>query len=382
MSNRIASVICEYNPFHNGHEYMLQQMRFAGITHIAAIMSGNFTQRGEAALLHKKLRAEAAINCGADLVIELPLTFSCAGAERFSLGGVCLTDALGCIDELWFGSESGNTDILVKVAQVLSSDKITPILKKFLSEGITFASARQKAVSEFIGDEYASVLSSPNDILGVGYIASLLEIGSSVIPHALKRSGAAHDSIFGSGNIQSASAIRSLISSGYDYSDFVPDKSFNIINQNNKYLSGSNAEQIFQSAVMCRLKMMTAEDFLRLPDVSEGLENRFVRAASEAMTLDELCSMVKTKRYTLSRIRRIILYSLLGLEKDKLSRIPLYIHVLAANERGHEILHLARRNSSLPLINGSSGFRKLNEEAKKMSALEQRADKLYDYLLS
>ena len=142
---KISCVVCEYNPFHNGHEYMLRELRRRGTTHIAAIISGNFTQRGEAAVFDKRTRAKAALTCGADLVIEMPVSFACAGAERFAFGGVFLAEALGCVNELAFGSESGDIDLIRKAADAVCDDEVNSLIPRFLSFGMTYAAARQKA---------------------------------------------------------------------------------------------------------------------------------------------------------------------------------------------------------------------------------------------
>ena len=186
---KTSAVICEFNPFHNGHAYLLQEARKRGATHIITIMSGNFTQRGEPAIFDKYTRTRAALMCGADLVAELPLTYAAAYAERFAYGGVYLAKAFGCTNELVFGSESGDADAIIKAAKAVSDSAVRKLMKYELSGGMTFAAAREKAVFDICGNEISDILGSPNDILGVEYCKALLSLNSAIRPVAVKRIG-------------------------------------------------------------------------------------------------------------------------------------------------------------------------------------------------
>ena len=374
---KISCVICEYNPFHNGHKYMLGELRRRGTTHIAAIMSGNFTQRGEAAIFDKRIRARAALEGGADLVIELPVSFACAGAERFAYGGVYIAQALGCADELAFGSETGDIGIIEKAAAAVCSDEVNKLIPVFLSSGMTYAAAREKAVGQIFGSDISSVLHSPNDILGTEYIKALRHINSSMSPAAVKRIGAAHNSFEINGNIASASHIRSLIYGGdSDAAKFIPDFAADIYSGAEDRPPPGGRMKKLEDIIMYRLRTMTAQDIAALPEISEGLENRLYDAVHSSCTIEEIISATKSKRYTRSRIARIITYALLCFKKDRLFECPVYIRVLGMNSRGREILKCAGKKASLPIVmrySDAAGDKTL----KEMFDMESLCDDIY-----
>ena len=202
----VAGIIAEYNPFHNGHALLIEKARQAGATHIVAVMSGNFVQRGEPALFHHHVRARAALSARADLVLQLPVPYAVSGARSFARAGVEILDAFGC-DWLVFGSECGDADIIVKAADAVYSDEIKPLIADELKKGISFASARENALRA-INAEYADTIKSPNNILGVEYAAAIRHIGSRMKPVTFMREGAAHDSAKADEDIASASLIR------------------------------------------------------------------------------------------------------------------------------------------------------------------------------
>lgn len=381
-NTRISAVICEFNPLHNGHAQLLQRMRENGTTHIVALMSGNFTQRGEPAAFDKMVRARAAIACGADLVAELPVSFACAGAERFARGGVLLSDSFGCIDELCFGSECGDIDLLNAAADAVSSPALGTSLKTNLDSGMTFAAARQRAVHELFGEKCACVLSDPNDILATEYIKAIRSAGSNIKPIAFLRQGAAHDSSIISGSITSAKNIRCMISNSEDYSRFIPDAAKEIYYGAKCFSGSGKAFSRLETSALYRLKTMSNDEIACLPDVSEGLENRFADAAIKASTLPELIDLIKTKRYTRSRICRIIMSAVLGITKDSLSERPEYIRVLCARKGGYEILRMAKGKSTLPVLSRKADVRSLDLSGKAAFELEERADMLYSYFNS
>ena len=206
----ICGIICEYNPFHNGHSFHIEETKKALDCGIVCVMSGNYVQRGDIAVLNKTARAEAAIRCGADLVIELPLPWAVATAERFSSGAVSLLDSLGSITHLSFGAEYDNLEQLQKAAEILCSDSLNELIPKYCSSGITFAAAREKAMNE-IAPELSSLLTSPNNILAIEYLKALKKRNSSILPYAVKRTGADHDSSLFTEKTASASLIREMI---------------------------------------------------------------------------------------------------------------------------------------------------------------------------
>lgn len=378
MKMKISSVICEYNPFHNGHEYMLRKMREGGATHIIACMSGNFTQRGIPAVYDKFTRAKAALLCGADLVTELPVSFACAGAEHFAFGGVSVLNSLGCVDELCFGSESGNIGLLKKTAEYITDDCVCESLKKYLAQGMTFAAARQNAAAELYGEECATMLTSPNDILGIEYIKALNQLKSRMVPKTIQRQGAAHDSEKADGNTASAMYIRRLIQCGDDlFAQLMPGRAFDVFMSSKNQPPECGRHTKLEGFMLYRLRTMTQRQIAQLPEVSEGLENRIFQAVRTACSIEEVINRTKTKRYTYARIRRILNYALLGITKQDYSMPVQYIRILGFNERGREILKSAKKTSSLPIIMRYADIRQPGTDAVRMFDLESRADDIY-----
>lgn len=364
----ISAVICEYNPFHNGHKYMLDEMKRSGSDCIIACMSGNFTQRGEPAVLDKNIRAAAAVQNGADLVIELPVTYACSGAERFAMGGVYILDKCGCADRLCFGSEEGSLDVLVKAAAAEKDPLTAAKIKEYLKDGRTFASAREAAMRDIIGGS-ADILKQPNNILGVEYIKALASLGSSMEPFTIKRKGSAHDSENPEGDTASASFIRKLMRDGEDYSKYVP--------QSEKQVSGIVDMNALEGAVLYRLKTMFREEYSALPDMSEGLENRLYNAARDGNSVEEIMMAAKCKRYTLARIRRAVMHSFLRLTEKDFELKPQYIRVMGFSETGREALKLMKKTARLPIVTRQSDVMKLSGEGRYLIELERRCDRIY-----
>lgn len=373
---KISAVICEYNPFHNGHEYMLSEMKKGGAEYIVACMSGNFCQRGEAAVYDKYTRTKAALKGGADLVIELPVSFACAGAERFAYGGVSLIDSLGCVDELVFGSECGDTELLTLIAEALADEKLNDELKNALSHGVTFASARQSALEKIIGEK-ASLLSQPNNILAVEYIKALRKINSDIQPRTILRKYADHDGDKEFNGFAGAKYIREKIISGEDYKSLVPEYAFDIYNNAEFPPPLCGRMKKLEPVILYKLRTMDVSEIACLPDISEGLENRIISAVRDSAGIDELIDKIKTKRYTRARIQRILMYALLGVKKNELSSKPCYIHILGFNEKGREILKIAKKSASLPVIMKYSDIKKADEQAQSDYIFESRADDIY-----
>lgn len=371
-----AGIICEYNPFHNGHLSLIRRLRESGADRIVAVMSGNFVQRGDTALLSKWARAKQALLCGADLVVELPLPWAIAGAEKFAFGGVSLLNALGA-DIIGFGSERGSIESLRTASEALSSDRLREAMRRELSGGATFASARQKAVETLFGRETASLLREPNNILGIEYLRALERLSSSLIPRTFPREGPSHDSSSPGGTFASASKIRSLVRDGADCSAWLPPQAWNIlqgeISAGRAPADVKNAER----AILAKLRNMTRDEYSGLPDLSEGLENRVFAAVRKARGIEELYSLVKTKRYPLARIRRIILSAFLGLKAEDGAGEPPYLRVLGIGTGGKEILRQAGEKSAVPIITRSSDFQSLSGRAKKLADLEDRAADLF-----
>lgn len=363
---KIAAIICEYNPFHNGHKYHIEQTKKQyGATHIVCVMSGNFTQRGDVALCDKYERARAALKSGADLVLELPVAFSLASAEYFARGAVHIINSLGCVDMLSFGSETGNSDILKEAAGAvhfaLDSDDFTDYMKR----GLSYPAALKKVVEEYYTSDVVDILTGPNNILGVEYIRALDMAGGTIEPVTVKRYGAAHDSEEISRTV-SASKLRKMIRNGEDvtcYTDFSDYENYAVIER-------------LETAILAKLRTMTKSDFEKLPNGGGGIENRMVKAARTATTLPQLMLMIKSKNFTMSRIRRLILCAFLGITKNDLKNMPSYIRILGMNDKGKEILSAAKE-CPLPIDTSLSALSKTSDIAGKQARLEERAGNMY-----
>lgn len=385
--NKAAGVVAEFNPFHKGHEYLLKEVRNAGFSEIAVVMSGNFTQRGEAACALKEARVRAALLCGADLVVELPLPFAISSAERFSYAAVSILNSLGCLDSLVFGSETADTIALCDCAKKLNGLDGSPLLAQKLKEGSSFVKARADALKEICsnscgnscGESYEKILSNPNDTLGIEYIKALSKLGSSMKPHAVKRRGAGHDDEGADGETASASAIRELLLYGKTEKalSFLPAESAKIMRGEIEAGRAPYKSDKASLLMLDRLRRMSKEDFLNLPDVSEGLENRLFAAARSAVSLDGFLGEVKSKRYTLARIRRIALCAYLGVTKEYAASEPPYVRVLGFNSRGLKLLTKAKKSAQKPIFSRYSDFKSADALSKDFFELECRASDLY-----
>lgn len=340
-------IICEYNPFHNGHIYQIEETKKqTGATHIVAIMSGNYVQRGEPALMDKFKRAEIAVKNGVDLVIEMPVQYSLANAELFARCGVMLLGALRCVDGISFGSECGSVEQLTQCANAVQEVTTPENLKPLMEQGIPFPDAVQQLVSYKYGPLVGDILNSPNNILAVEYIKSLKILGllDKIKPFTIKREGAEHDSESHSSTIASGSYIRQLIDDGEDFSAFVPKETVDAVAEYEDKELLCWFEN-FERVLLYRLRTMSPQELAMTPDVGQGLENRIFQAARVATSLEDLLDKIKVKRYPMSRIKRILFNALFGIRTDDLKVPPTFGRILALNDRGAEILKMA---GSLP----------------------------------
>ncbi len=359
---KTAAVICEYNPFHYGHKFQLEQTRALGATHIVSVMSGDFTQRGDAAVCDKFARAKTALENGADLVLELPVRYSLCAAEGFARGAVGIISALGCVDMLSFGSESGDIAALREAAGAVEYAVRSDFFQLLMTSGNSYPAALAEAVNKFYTPDVYETISSPNNTLAVEYIKALDDIGSSIEPVTVQREGAEHDSADTAGKFASASAIRKLILSGEDYSAFAPE-------------TGSPAADLrrLEPAILAKLRCMKPEDFEQVYDAAAGLGERLYKAVRRAGSLEELYFLTKTKRYTLARIRRAVLCAFLGVEKKMLREKDAYIRILGMNPRGREILSAAKAaGCALPLDTSLRALMDTSREAHRQGAFQSR----------
>lgn len=366
-------IISEFNPFHTGHKHLIEKIKGENDT-VICVMSGNFVQRGDVAVLNKADRVRAALQNGADLVIELPCPYSLATAQRFAKGSVALLKATGIIDEICFGSESGDISVLLQIAEILSSNKFNEKIASRLKSGDTFAKIRTDLLSEYSKD-FAAALQNPNNILGVEYILAAKALSANFGFRTIKRIGAAHDSQSAE-KTASASYIREHILKGdlKSVEHFLPSK-----------IDTDNFADIkrLESAILASLRLNnTPERYALLPDISEGIENRIVEAVKTASTLEELFETIKTKRYTLSRIRRIILSAFLGITQEISAISQPYLRILGFTQKGQAALKEIAKTSDLPIICTASDANRLSGDAAELFQLECKASDLWALALN
>ena len=365
----MTGIVAEYNPLHNGHAWHLgETKRLSGGEPVVVVMSGNAVQRGEFALLDKRVRAEAALRCGADLVLELPVPWALSSAEGFARGAVALLGAAGC-DSISFGSESGNSAALLRCADALSNPRAQFRIRELTGEGVNYGAARQQAAEELAGAD-AERLWDPNDLLGAEYLAAAKELGFELAPLASKRRGADHDGTeSGETGFASASELRRRFLNGEDVGDGEPREVRDLLSVSDRqglsrrrddFSDPQRAEIVLLSA----LRTLPAERFERLPGAGEGFGRRLFRAAKEAGTLEELYQMAKTRRYALSRIRRMVLWAALGLEDGDADGTPPYLRVLGLGGRGQALLRELK--TDLPVITKPASVRKLGGRAERI----------------
>ena len=373
-----AGIITEYDPLHMGHVHLMAEARrlLGPDTGIICVMSGNYVQRGDFAIVSKFARAAAAVRSGADLVLELPVPWALSSAEGFAAGAVELLRAAGAVTHLVFGSEGGDAAPLIRCAEALCGQDFPPRLREELKRGDSFPAARQRALSALVAEEDAAALSRPNDTLGVEYCKALR--GSGIRPVAVPRRGAGHGSETAEGGFVSASAIRALIRAG--------DEETALSLMAPAMAEGYRAERAAgrapaalancERAVLARLRFLEEADWAALDPGNEGLYRRFARASRSAASAAELLEAVKTKRYPLARLRRMVFRAYLGLPPAPPER-PAYLRVLAANERGTALLAGMRKTASAPVLTRPAAVRRLGPEAQRLFDLEARADRLY-----
>lgn len=375
----VIGIVGEYNPFHNGHAYHIEESRKQAHEDAAVVcvMSGDFVQRGSPAAFSKFARAEAAVKSGVDLVLELPAPWALSSAEGFARGAVGLLGALGVVDTLSFGSESGDVKGLKKAAETLLGDEMSDRIRKVLceNEGISFAAARQKAL-ESIDPALASLLTEPNNILGIEYIKAILTQKLDISPMTVKRAGAAHDSA-GDTLPRSASDIRTRLQSGADISEDIPKAALEMYSTERKLGKGPVFYRDLEIAALSRLRTLSVSDFEKLPDCGEGLSERIAAAVRSETSLNAIADAAKSRRYAHSRIRRIIMCAALGIDKDTARGVPPYARVLAASEKGCRVLKEAKEKSSIPILTKPAAVRSLGKECEAMFELCSAAHDFY-----
>lgn len=374
-------IVAEFNPFHNGHRYLIEQGRKEGAQKIVCVMSGNFVQRGEPAICSKWRRAEMALNCGADLIVELPVSWAVSSAERFAYGAVSLFNSMGCVDKLLFGCENTDSHSLLSAASLCLSREYDKALKEFLSQGLSFPAAREKAIVSLSDPKTAEILKTPNNILGAEYCKALLRLNSSVSPVCITRKGAEHDSEITAQEFSSATAIRKMVSADTEkISRFMPREAFNLLMKADSEGRVLKNFKNLDKALIPMLRRADLTELSSLPDVSEGLEYKIKQAAQNGASFGEIADLAKSKRYTHSRLRRILLLFYLGIYKEDLTEAPPYIRVLGFNNKGRELLSQMKKSASLPVIMRYNDIVKLSGQCKNVFHRESRSVDMYNTL--
>lgn len=375
----IIGVVSEYNPFHLGHAHHLRQSRalVGDDAAVVCVLSGDFVQRGEAAMYSKFARAEAACRSGADLVIELPLPWCAASAEGFAQGAVSLLGALGAT-YLSFGSETGETEPLAQLARTLLEPDITGEIKTLMANDATlpFAAARQRVLETRLG-KTGALLSQPNNILAVEYLKAIYNRGHVMAPVTIKRLGAGHDTVSESSGPRSASQLREMIAQGADVSGYIPKAANRVYAREREQGRELADKRPLEVAMLSRLRLFDEAYFNALPDAAEGLGSRIYRAVREESSLEGIYMAAKTKRYALARIRRICLCACLGITAGMGADAPPYARVLAANRKGRELLRNLARTSTVPILTKPAAVRELPDKALKIFTMGAAAHDLY-----
>lgn len=359
---KICAVVAEFNPFHNGHAYLLEKIRSSGYSHIVVVMSGNYVQRGEAAIFPKDARAKAALQMGANLVIELPTVKVLATAEKYAFSALSVIKKFGNqINALAFGTETENFENLVEIKEILGTELFKKEVKLQLEKGLSFAVCRENAVRNISKKPcIANEIKNPNNILAVEYLKAMDKLGMSLDCLPVKRMEVP-------GKYFSASKLREMIiQENLDFKNYIPENlDFNTNLKASYFEMGGE--------IICRLRSLEKSDFARLPDVSEGLENRIRSAVKKACSLPELLEFAKTKRYAMARIKRIILCAFLGIDSNMASAEIPYVRVLGSDKKGFEIL----KNVDSPVITRYSDVLKLGSDAQNFFELENKFTNIY-----
>ncbi len=374
----MIGIVCEYNPFHNGHAWHITHslQEIGGDEGVVCVMSGDFVQRGEPAVYSKFARAEAACRCGADLVIELPLPWCLSSAEGFARGAVSLLAAFGA-GHLAFGSETGDVKELEELAQELLSADINREIRELLSQtpNLSFAAARQMVVERRMG-ETGKRLAQPNNILGVEYIKAIYDLHLEMEPFAITREGSLHDGAGRPGR-RSASEIRRILLYGDSIRGEVPEAALAVYENERRLGRELKDRAELEQAILSRLRLFDEAYYSRLPDAGDGLGRRLYQAIRREAGYDAILAAARSKRYPLSRIRRMCLCACLGVTAGMSEERPPYARVLAAGEKGRELLRERSGKGELPILTKPAAVRQLSRECERLFELGANAHDFY-----
>ncbi len=379
---KVCGIIAEYNPFHNGHALHISQTRaiLGADTAIVCVMSGNFVQRGAPAMLEKYLRAAAAVQCGVDLVLELPLSAAISSAEGFAQGAVAALEAFGSVGYLSFGSECGSVRALQQCVAFTKSEAVEAVFRHKLQEGLSYAAAREQSVAVW-HPELAALLASPNNVLGLEYCRALDTANSLITPLSIRRHAVEHDSSEAQEYFASASYLRTRILQNdlSSCASLMPDISYQALQ--NAYHEGATqtAPLRFDAAIVSYLRRLSAQQLTQYERTEEGFTNRLFNAIQSGRTFEEICANAQTRRYPLARVRRALLRTFLDVPFTAAEDPIAYLRVLAIGAKGRELLHNC--HCQLPLITKPLHEKKLPAAVQPALQRDIRADELFHLTL-
>ncbi len=379
---KVLAIIAEYNPFHNGHLYQIEEAKKQiGADYVVAIMSGNFTQRGNTSLVNKWVKANMALQNAVDIVIELPTIYSISSAENFAEGAIKILDSLKVVDTLCFGTETADFAALNNIANILYNEpkEYLSMLNHELGKGVSYPKARESALMMYLNDikRYANILSGSNNILAIEYLKALKKLKSNMKPYSIQRKKVYYNDEKIVDEFASSTAIRKLIARE-EYDDLrkvVPTDSYMLLREEIK--RGNIVIDIvkFEKEILYELRSMSLSEIAQLPDVSEGLEHTIKNAVDSCNNIIDLINIVKSKRYTQTRIQRILLYALLRITKRDMAnakKIVPYTRILGFNKKGKQLLsEICKINKKINIITSVKKFESVNTNKALSQMLEK-----------
>ncbi len=379
--SRVLGIIAEYNPFHNGHLYHIKEsVEQTDAEYVICVISGNFVQRGNTSIIDKWTKTKMAIAQGADLIIELPTIYATSSAENFAEGAIKILDSLGIVDTLSFGIEAKDLATLNNIANVLYQEprEYVTMLNHELSKGVSFPKARENALMMYLNDikRYANVLNGSNNILAIEYLKAIKKLKSPLRPIGIRREKVLYNDEFIVDDFASATAIRKMIACKQfgDITKVIPRTSYNLLTE--ELSKGHYVLDLskFQKEIIYILRKMSVEEIKKIPDVSEGLENVIKNAANSCNNIIDLVNMIKSKRYTQTRIQRILMYTLLDINKKKMEtakKIIPYTRILGYSEKGKKLIsEINVRNPKINLVTSVKDFIENNKNRQLKEMLE------------
>lgn len=390
----VLGLITEYNPFHLGHKYHLEESkRKTKAKYSIAVMSGSFLQRGEPSFIDKWTKAKMAIDNGVDLVLELPFIYSCQSAEYFAYGGVKLLDSLQVVDYISFGSEIGNIEPLMNLSSIFLDEPyyFQQRLKHYLSKGLSFSVSRSNALEEYISiispkdkNNYKNILDKSNNILGIEYLKALKKINSKIIPVTIKRSGSQYKDKDLSHGFASATAIRHILmdKSIKEVKNLVPHPTFKLLEEYYDKYQSFNDLSNYNQTLLYLIRTIDETILLNYLDIEVGLENRIVQQGRKYNNITEVIDNIVSKRYPRTRIQRLLIHLLHQLDRDKFMKLnkfyPSHIRVLGSNENGLILLNKIKERSNLPIITKFADYKKIdNDPLKEILGLDKKSTDIF-----